>query len=210
MDEITVSVEETVDEIEVSVYDGEKGDTGPQGPIGPQGPQGEQGIQGVAGPTGPQGPKGDTGDAGPQGIQGIQGPKGDTGAQGVQGIQGIQGEKGDTGATGATGPKGDTGATGAKGDTGATGPAGKDARAIQASIVFTAEETYATVDVSYPELTISDIVVPSLALSEEAAIQGMTVGVLSQTPGTGFALWASAPDGATGTFTINCAIATGV
>ena len=70
-------------------------------------------------------------------------------------------------------------------------------------VVFLNEETYSTVDVPYAGLTANSRIVVSLSESDDAAIQGLTVGVLSQTVGVGFSIWANAPDGATGTFSIN-------
>ena len=70
-------------------------------------------------------------------------------------------------------------------------------------VIFLNEETYSTVDVPYAGLTATSRIVVSLSESEDAAIQGLTVGVLSQTVGVGFSIWANAPDGATGTFSIN-------
>lgn len=212
---------------------GDTGATGPQGiqgPVGATGPRGDkgdtgdigpQGIQGIKGDTGSQGPPGVKGDTGQQGIQGEVGPQGIPGIQGIQGIQGIsgetgpQGQKGDTGETGPIGPKGDTGERGEQGiqgiqgiqgEVGPTGPAGQDARGVQASVSFTNEDTYQEVDVVFTSLQSTDIVVAGI-VGEEAALLQLTPSVISQSVGVGFTLGISAPNGATGTYTINCSIA---
>ena len=192
-------------ELEVMGGVGPVGPVGPAGPTGATGPQGDPGPAGATGATGPAGAKGDTGATGPAGPTGATGPQGDPGPTGATGPQGDPGPAGATGATGPAGAKGDTGATGA---TGAKGADGISARGVISSVTFSAEDTYVTRDVAYLALAADDVVTVSLSGSEEAAIQGVTVGVLSQTAGVGFTMWASAPDGATGTYTVHCNIAT--
>ena len=75
-------------------------------------------------------------------------------------------------------------------------------------MTFAAEDTYVTHDVTYLALLADDVVTCSFFGSEDVAIQGLTCGILAQVAGTGFTVWASAPDGATGTYTLNCNIAT--
>lgn len=179
-----------------STVPGPQGETGTQGP---QGIQGESGPTGTDGPTGPQGPQGETG---LQGIQGIAGPQGEIGPQGPHGVQGEAGPQGIQGIQGTQGIQGETGPQGP------IGPAGSGAKGVITSIEFVSEDTYVTREVAYLALLSDDVITVSLAGSEEAAIQGITVGLLSQTAGVGFTIWGSAPDGATGTYTVNCTIST--
>lgn len=191
---------------------GDTGDIGPQGPqgikgdTGAQGPQGIQGVKGDTGAQGVQGAKGDTGDQGPQGVKGDMGPQGIQGIQGATGPQGLKGDKGDTGATGPQGDIGPQGIQGPQGIKGDTGPSGKDARGVSASVTFANEDTYQEVIVPFPSLQSNDLVVPSM-VGEEAAILQLIPVVISQTSSSGFVVGVAAPNGATGTYQINCAIA---
>jgi len=133
MDSYTIIVNETIEEVAVSVTDGQeqlsilvnerkgpKGDKGLTGDAGPQGdaftyadftPEQLAALTGPQGSTGPQGPKGDTGSQGPAGSTGAQGPQGIQGIPGIQGATGPQGEQGIQGVAGADGKSAYTSAT---------------------------------------------------------------------------------------------------
>jgi hypothetical protein len=86
---------------------------------------------------------------------------------------------------------------------------GMPARGKIIPVTFASEDTYVEVACLYVGLLSTDIVSASFSdPSGDVAGQNMTCGVLSQTPGIGFSIWAAAPDGATGTYNVNAIIAT--
>ena len=150
---------------------GERGPRGERGEPGPAGPTGKQGIQGEPGT------RGEAGRDGARGEPGERGPQGDVGPQGEQGPQGVAGEPGPHGERGVEGPAGKLPAIGAWDDrvhreaavvtyAGAvyqalrdTGkspphddwhcivPAARDGRSINLRSTWSADETYAHLDV---------------------------------------------------------------
>lgn len=123
----SVSVNQGVGTLNLTLPQGETGPSGPTGANGAEGPQGPTGADGIEGPQGPTGATGADGPQGPTGVEGPTGPTGATGAEGPQGptgANGAEGPQGPTGATGSTGPQGPTGADGTTGPTGATGVRG--------------------------------------------------------------------------------------
>lgn len=79
---------------------GPRGDQGAPGERGEIGPQGERGIDGATGPQGDVGERGATGPQGPAGERGEQGPVGERGEIGAQGSVGPAGERGIAGSPG--------------------------------------------------------------------------------------------------------------
>ena len=205
---------------------GVQGEQGPQGPAGPVGPQGVPGIQGVAGNTGERGTtgaKGDNRDQGERGYKGDPGPRGDAGLAGAVGAKGDTGATGAQGATGATGAKGDKGDTGdiglqgLKGDKGDQGEQGLQGvqgiqgiqgvpgtspEAATGSLTFVDEEGYVEATVTDANIHAGSNLIVGLVSSEDAAIQGINVGVVSVSEGSAV-IYGGAPRGATGTFNVN-------
>lgn len=215
----TVSITEEVAEINYGLAlpgakgdKGDKGDTGATGATGAKGDSGQDGLQGSQGLQGLQGEQGAKGDTGLQGIRGEKGDKGDAGnsgytpiknvdyfdgAQGIQGIQGVQGVQGEKGENGSQGLQGERGLQGVQGDSGII-------ISTLVSVVFENEDTYVeTIVVGLASMT-ADTKIIATVQSEEGLVQGMQFGIKDIISGVGFTLMSYAPDGATGTFTVNC------
>ncbi|WP_051150151.1 collagen-like protein [Reyranella massiliensis] len=150
---------------------GERGEQGPQGVAGDRGPAGEAGPQGERGGVGPAGPQGERGEIGPQGERGDVGPAGIQGPVGERGEQGPAGERGVEGAPGKLPPVGswedhvhreadvvthagavyqalrDTGKAPPHDDWRCIVPAALDGRSINLRSTWSADETYARLDV---------------------------------------------------------------
>ena len=73
---------------------GPQGDVGERGETGAEGPAGRDGAAGETGPQGPAGPQGERGEAGAAGAAGSNGRDGATGPQGPAGERGIAGSPG--------------------------------------------------------------------------------------------------------------------
>jgi hypothetical protein len=79
---------------------GDKGDRGDRGEPGARGERGERGLQGEPGPNGDRGEPGPIGAPGPVGERGLQGLQGERGAGGADGKDGAPGPAGKDGAPG--------------------------------------------------------------------------------------------------------------
>lgn len=150
---------------------GDVGEIGPQGPVGERGPIGEIGPRGERGDTGPQGLPGERGPAGEAGPQGERGEPGPAGQQGERGEQGPAGERGAEGAPGKLPAVAewvdrvhreaevvthagavyqalrDTGKAPPHDDWRCIVPAARDGRSINPRSTWSADETYAALDV---------------------------------------------------------------
>lgn len=184
---------------------GIQGIQGPQGATGPQGPKGDTGLTGSQGPAGATGPEGPQGPDGPTGATGAQGPQGEQGIQGPAGPQGIQGPQGLQGEQGETGPQGPQGIQGIQGPTGADGADGISVIATTGVLDFGDEEYYTETVVNHASLTgTSNISLSYVTGSdkEEIAVLGLVCGVQSVTTGS-VTIFGGAPNGASGTYTVN-------
>lgn len=172
------------------------------------GPAGADSV--VPGPKGDKGDKGDRGDDGAD--SNVPGPAGHspvvtmTGDQvtidGVVAGPHLTGPKGDAGLDGDDGA--DSTIPGPKGDKGDTGDTGASATAMTCALDFGDEGNVATVVVSHTSISPDSSIVATITgeNAEEAVIQGVTVGVLSQGEG-GCTIIGGCTDGASGIFNVN-------
>jgi hypothetical protein len=89
------------------------------------------------------------------------------------------------------------------------GTAAPTAVVATATLDFGTEDHTAYTAVPYPALGATDRVACTL-FGEDAIVQELVVGVVSETPGVGFTIVGQAPNGASGNVQVRCLIAPGV